>query len=368
MQQLNQGEMMGSLIDHCAELEMEMESFDREKGKAMLFESEDLFEKKIAGAVESHSANEFAVFAPEDRIREKLGHLTQNTTKHFVSGGVWALHDLVKYCLQEMKQPAAMVGYSWSLTTPAAEKLLHYRRTGQLSEMSFIFDCGMSQWSRGALGLLKEHSHKVVTTMIHAKGFIIWNSEWQIAVISSANFSNNPRIEAGTLSTDPEVFQFHKRWINRTLEEGNPFEAPPTTENGIPVPPVEDTGKVVYIIRGLPGCGKSTLARSLADVVCEQDEFFMNGNHYQFAPDAMPLAIAHCKNKFKEAIDDGVQRIAVANVFGKESELDYYKHLATRNGYRVFVLLNQNTNNTQNVHGLKTEQIEKMKKHFEVTL
>ena len=335
----------------------------------MLFESQDLFEKKIAGAVESKAKNEFALFAPEDRIREKLGNLAQNTTKHFVSGGVWALHDLVKYCLQEIKSPAEIVGYSWSLTIPAAEKLIHYHRTGQLSEMSFIFDCGMSQWSRGALGLLKENSKKVVTTMIHAKGFILFNNEWKIAVISSANFSNNPRIEAGTISTDPEVFEFHRQWITRTLEEGNPFEAPPESNEGITIPPVEEnSGKVVFIIRGLPGCGKSTLARSIADVVCEQDEFFTNGNRYNYSPDALPLAIAHCKNKFKEAIDDGVTRIAVANVFGKESEVEYYKQIAERNGYRVFVLLNQNANNTQNVHGIKDEQIKKLKKAFEVTL
>lgn len=334
----------------------------------MLFSTEDLFEKKISGSIQKNSNSKFALCAPDETIKAKFGHIQANTTRYYVSGGVWALHDLVKYCLNEIG-PASIIGFSWNLTTPAAGKLLYLKNAGLLREMSFIFDGGMSRWSRGALGMLKGNSKKVVTTMIHAKGFILWNENWKLSCISSANFSNNPRIESGYLSTEHEIFEFHRKWIERTLENGSSFTENPETEvEGIILPPQENTKKVVYIIRGIPGCGKSLLAESLAETVCENDEFFTNGNKYLFAPDAIQLAIAHCLNKFKEAIEDGIERIAVANVFPDSDSYQTYIKIARAHGYRVFVLINENIHNTVNIHGFSEEQIQKMKAKFKVTL
>lgn len=75
---------------------------------------------------------------------------------HGKSGGVWALHDLVKYCLQEIKSPAEIVGYSWSLTIPAEEKLIHFHRTGQLKTEADVRKSIKEQAKQGASGAQKE--------------------------------------------------------------------------------------------------------------------------------------------------------------------------------------------------------------------
>ncbi len=52
--------------------------------------------------------------------------------------------------------------------------------------------------------------------------------------------------------------------------------------------------KVLYIVRGIPGSGKSTFAKQLvgADfLVCEADKYFMVDGEYKF--DATKLKQAH---------------------------------------------------------------------------
>ena len=129
-----------------------------------------------------------------------------------------------------------------------------------------------------------------------------------------------------------------------------------------------DYSKVVFIVRGLPGSGKSALAKQLAEVVCENDDVFTIGDRYQFEVSKMSLAIGTCKAKFMTAIDDGVKRIAVANTFAKEEDAKFYIDVAKKYGYKVFQVIAQNINDTKNIHEVKNEVVENMRKKFEVTL
>ncbi|MEI3000522.1 MAG: hypothetical protein V8T86_06415 [Victivallis sp.] len=85
--------------------------------------------------------------------------------------------------------------------------------------MSFIVDAKMSKWSAAALSILTKHCDRIVRTANHAKGFLLSNAEWRVSVISSANFSNNPRIEGGCISTNPVVFDMHREWIEQLLHQ-----------------------------------------------------------------------------------------------------------------------------------------------------
>ena len=42
--------------------------------------------------------------------------------------------------------------------------------------------------------------------------------------------------------------------------------------------------KVLFLIRGLPGAGKSTLAKNLGALFFEADMYFLEGNEYKFNP------------------------------------------------------------------------------------
>lgn len=334
-----------------------------------LFTFDDINEKKNFDSRETKGSVAYAKLSPEDMILHKFGALKQEQTIHFVTGGVWSLTDLVHYVLKQTGK-ASLIGYTWSFTAPAAQKVIWMKEQGLIDEMSFVVDYTMSKWSRGAFNLIKPLCANITTTQIHAKGFVIWNDGWKVSCVSSMNFSNNPRIEAGVLSTERGVFDFSKSWVTKALQGGEvlheerdliDFAMKMKTDPN-------DYSKVVFIVRGLPGSGKSALAKQLAEVVCEHDDVFTIGDRYQFEISKMSLAIGSCKAKFMNAIDDGVKRIAVANTFQKEEETEYYINVAKKYGYKVFQVIAQNINDTKNIHEIKEDVIENIRKKFEVTL
>jgi predicted kinase len=136
--------------------------------------------------------------------------------------------------------------------------------------------------------------------------------------------------------------------------------------------------KVLYIVRGIPGSGKSTFAKQLvgADfLVCEADKYFMVDGEYKF--DATKLKQAHefCRNTVEtymrdnvEANDQFYRQIAVSNTFTQEWEMQPYFDLAAKYGYAVFTVIVENRHGGVNQHGVPDEVLTKMKDRFEIKL
>jgi predicted kinase len=136
--------------------------------------------------------------------------------------------------------------------------------------------------------------------------------------------------------------------------------------------------KTLYIIRGVPGSGKSTFAKELvgADfLVCEADKYFVDreGN-YKFDGSKLKEAHEWCRDRVETFMEDSLlndqfyRRIAVSNTFTREWEMQAYVDLAEKYGYRVFSVIVENRHGSSNVHGVPDEVIEKMKERFEIKL
>ena len=133
--------------------------------------------------------------------------------------------------------------------------------------------------------------------------------------------------------------------------------------------------KKLYIVRGVPGSGKSTFALNLvgADfLVCEADKYFMVGGEYRF--DASKLKEAHesCRNLVETYMKDSLvndqfyREIAVSNTFTQEWEMQPYFDLAKQYGYMVFSIVVENRHGGVNAHGVPEDKIEQMKNRFEI--
>ena len=135
--------------------------------------------------------------------------------------------------------------------------------------------------------------------------------------------------------------------------------------------------KVLTLVRGLPGSGKSTFANFIWNdyAICEADKFFYDkeGN-YNF--DAIKLRYAHewCREQVEIRMKDNqlneqfYTHIVVSNTFTKEWEMKPYFDLAERYGYRVYSLIVENRHGGVNEHGVPAEKLEQMKNRFEVKL
>ena len=128
--------------------------------------------------------------------------------------------------------------------------------------------------------------------------------------------------------------------------------------------------KTLYIVRGIPGSGKSTFAQSLDCPVFEADQYFIDSETGEYKFDGSKIKLAHnwCKLRVEQSMEDDSQKIAVSNTFTQEWEMDAYYELAKQYGYRVFSLIVENRHGGVNEHGVPEDKLEQMKTRFEVKL
>jgi predicted kinase len=134
---------------------------------------------------------------------------------------------------------------------------------------------------------------------------------------------------------------------------------------------------VLFLIRGLPGSGKSTFARHIWNeyAVCEADKFFYDkeGN-YNFDPSKLKDAHAWCKNEVEIRMKDHqvnnqyYPEISVSNTFTQEWEMKDYYELAEKYGYKVVSLIVENRHGGKNLHGVPDDKLEIMRNRFEIKL
>lgn len=130
--------------------------------------------------------------------------------------------------------------------------------------------------------------------------------------------------------------------------------------------------RVVIILRGVPGNGKTTFAKlleficDLSDLtftLCCADEWFEDkqGN-YNFNAEELSKAHMWCQNLFKTSLDGLVDVIVVANTNVRAADVKLYRNLAIEADYRVFVLTIENWHEGTDIHNVPLEVKEKMKK------
>lgn len=138
--------------------------------------------------------------------------------------------------------------------------------------------------------------------------------------------------------------------------------------------------KVLYIVRGLPGSGKSTFANKLARdndyLVCEADKYFTDKKTGEYKFDASKIKDAHkyCQDLVETYMSDSLvndqwyREIIVSNTFTQEWEMKPYFELAEKYGYKVFVTIVENRHGGKNTHGVPDDKLEIMKNRFEIKL
>ena len=119
--------------------------------------------------------------------------------------------------------------------------------------------------------------------------------------------------------------------------------------------------RILYLIRGVPGSGKTTYAKTLgiADHY-EADMWFEANGGYN--PAKIKHAHEWCRRMATEAMDAG-RPCVVSNTFTRLWEMEYYQAVAKRLGYEVHEVVMRGE--WPNVHGVPDDKVRQMRARFE---
>lgn len=127
----------------------------------------------------------------------------------------------------------------------------------------------------------------------------------------------------------------------------------------------EEQSATLYLIRGLPGSGKTSFAKALHIKYVEADHYFEEIGRYQQSL----LSAAHddCYRKAKAALKDGSD-VVVSNSSTSEWEVARYATLAEEMEVRLVSLIVENRHAGKSIHDVPKEAIEIMRQGFSIKL
>lgn len=174
-------------------------------------------ESEAAGLTSGNTAGIF-VDAPDELLTRVIGKLEQGLTTHYYSYGNFNLVRLILYIIKQTG-PVHCFMTSYSISQKSIETLLKRIEQQELLSYRVIIDNRVKSMSPKPFQMLSTVFNYRCSS-IHAKVALLWNEQWKISVVTSQNATDNPKMERGTIFTDPQVFEFDLNALENEFKRG----------------------------------------------------------------------------------------------------------------------------------------------------
>jgi hypothetical protein len=187
---------------------------------SLVQEERDTFETSV---VDDDGDQDFLLCKGSLKIHELFPSLKKNTTIHYVSNGEWSTHELIIHLLG-LIGPADLYFTTWSLKEYPVRLFLDAMEDGRIKRLCALLDSRVKVRNPDVLMLAQQNFSMIRQYDCHAKVTVLMSDQWTVSIVGSANMTNNPRLEAGLISTLPAVGHFHSSWILDLIKKGHPLD------------------------------------------------------------------------------------------------------------------------------------------------
>lgn len=141
--------------------------------------------------------------------RDALADFDRGMETYCLTFGQFSLMDAVEAIL-EKTGPADVAIATWTAGSADLSRSAESLRNGSIRSLRFVVDCSFGQRQPGYLAQVRElfGDDAIRSTRTHAKYVVITNDEWRVAVRTSMNLNENPRLESIEVSDDPDLAGF----------------------------------------------------------------------------------------------------------------------------------------------------------------
>ena len=141
--------------------------------------------------------------------RDALADFGRGRETYCLTFGQFSLMDAVEAVL-EKTGPADVALSTWTAGSADLSRSAEHLHDGRIRSLRMVVDCSFGQRQPGYLAQVRElfGDDAIRSTRTHAKFVVITNAEWSVAIRTSMNLNENPRLESIEVSDDPELASF----------------------------------------------------------------------------------------------------------------------------------------------------------------
>jgi hypothetical protein len=155
--------------------------------------------------------------------RDALADFGRGKETYCLTFGQFSLMDAVEAVLDKTG-PAHVVISTWTAGGADLSRSAEHLHDERIKSLRLVVDCSFGQRQPGYLAQCRElfGDDAIRTTRTHAKFVVITNDTWSVAIRTSMNLNENPRLESLEVSDDPALAGFLLAVVDELWAEEKP--------------------------------------------------------------------------------------------------------------------------------------------------
>lgn len=150
------------------------------------------------------------------QLSEQLNALSSDCDIEFCTAGEFSFHHLIE-ALLEITGPADLYLSTWTIKEDPARVLASLKQKGVIKSLYCVFDHRVRTLDAKHFHFVEKVATSISLTQCHAKAAVLLGEKMNVVITTSANMSNNPRIEIGRISALSGSVLFHLDWMSKIM-------------------------------------------------------------------------------------------------------------------------------------------------------